>query len=74
MLVTQDNLEQVLQSSMQKPLFCFFYDETDACTAAKNAVTTAISDNNEYVTLGLFPLTDRACLMPAKLVSSRYQP
>ena len=74
MLVTQDNLEQVLQSSMQKPLFCFFYDETEACTAAKNAVTTAISDTNEYVTLGLFPLTDRACLMVASQIGLQQVP
>lgn len=74
MLVTQDNLEQVLQSSLQKPLFCFFYDDNEACLGAKNAVTTAISDNNEYVTLGLFPLSDRACMMVAGQIGLQQVP
>ena len=53
MQVTQENFEQVLTSSMQKPLFCFFYVEQPECQTAKNALTTAISDDNEFVTLAL---------------------
>ncbi|HIV55263.1 MAG TPA: tetratricopeptide repeat protein [Candidatus Anaerobiospirillum stercoravium] len=74
MLVSQENLEQVLQSSLQKPLFCFFYDESAECQGPKNAVTTAISDTNEYVSLGLFPLTDRACLMVAGQIGLQQVP
>lgn len=53
MQLTSENFEQVLQSSMQKPLFCLFYVDQPECDAAKKALTTAISDNNEFVTLAL---------------------
>ena len=59
MQVTQENFEQVLTSSMQKPLFCFFYVEQPECQTAKNALTTAISDDNEFVTLALCDLKDQ---------------
>lgn len=58
MYLNQNNFEQTLQSSMQKPLFCFFYDADPSCESAKNAVTSAISDNNEYVTLAMCDLQD----------------
>lgn len=59
MQVTQENFEQVLTSSMQKPLFCFFYVEQPECQTAKNALTTAISDDNEFVNLALCDLEDQ---------------
>ena len=65
MLVTDQNFQSVLQSSVQKPLFCLFYDGNEACAAAKNALTAAISDDNEYVTLGLFNLHERSAQMLA---------
>lgn len=72
MLVTQENLEQVLQGSMQKPVFCFFFsDEEPRCAAAKTAVTTAISDTNEYVTLALFDLKEPMVQMVAGQIGLR---
>ena len=61
MIVTQENIEQVFTSSMSKPLFCLFYTDDPTCDTAKNALTTAISDTNEYVTLGLFNLKEEIC-------------
>ena len=61
MIVTEENIEQVLTSSMSKPLFCLFYIDNPTCDTAKNALTTAISDTNEYVTLGLFNLKEEIC-------------
>lgn len=58
MILTQENFEHVLTSSMQKPLFCLFYMDVPECEKAKNALTTAISDNNEFVTLALCDLQD----------------
>lgn len=65
MLVTQDNFQQVLQSSMEKPLFCLFFDDNPDCNQAKTAVTAAISDNNEFVSLGLFDLAEPVSRMLA---------
>lgn len=61
MYLTQENAQQVLTSSMEKPLFCFFYKELPECQNAKTALTTAISDSNEFVTLALCNLDDPMC-------------
>lgn len=58
MFVTQENFQQVLEGSMQKPLLCFFYLDDGSCERAKTAVTAAVSDTNEYVTLGLCNLDE----------------
>lgn len=65
MYLTQENVQQVMASSMEKPLFCLFYSEVPECQQAKTAVTTAISDSNEFVTLALCNLEDRVCMMLA---------
>lgn len=65
MYLTQENFQQVLTSSMEKPLFCLFYTEEPESQAAKTALTTAISDSNEFVTLALCNLEDRMCQMLA---------
>lgn len=59
MQLTSENCEQVLQSSMQKPLFCLFYVDQPECDAAKKALTTAISDDNEFVSLVLCNVQDK---------------
>lgn len=58
MQLNQANFEEILKSSMNKPLFCLFYNDDEKCQGAKNALTTAISDTNEYVTLALCHLDD----------------
>lgn len=59
MLLTRDNFEEVLKSSLHKPLFCLFYvDDLEECAQAKTALTTAISDSNEYVSLALCNVED----------------
>lgn len=65
MYLTQENVQQLISSSMDKPLFCLFYTEVPECQAAKTALTTAISDSNEFVTLALCNLEDRVCQMLA---------
>lgn len=65
MYLNQENAQQILNSSMEKPLFCLFYSEVPECQAAKTALTTAISDTNEFVTLALCNLEDRMCMMLA---------
>lgn len=61
MYLTQENAQQILASSMEKPLFCLFYQDVPECAAAKTALTTAISDNNEFVSLVLCDLKDPMC-------------
>lgn len=58
MYLTQENFEQTFMSSKDKPVFCFFYDADPSCDAARNAITTAISDSNEYVTLAMCDIQD----------------
>ncbi len=58
MIVTRENFQQVLEGSMQKPLLCFFYLDDGSCERAKTAVTAAVSDTNEYLTLGMCNLEE----------------
>lgn len=75
MIVTQENFEQVLTSSMQKnALFCLFYVEQPECQAAKTALTTAISDNNEFLSLGLFDLKEQVSQYLAAQLGLRVTP
>lgn len=65
MNITRENIKEVLTSSMEKPLFLFFYTDDPDCQAAKNTVTTAISETNEFVTLALCDVADQAVQMLA---------
>lgn len=58
MYVTQENFQQVLEGSMEKPVLCFFFMEDGSCERAKTAVTAAISDTNEYLTLAMCNLNE----------------
>ncbi len=74
MYLTQENFEQTLKSSMQKPLFCLFFDQDPSCDSAKTALTSAISDNNEYVSLVMCDLQDRMVQVFASQIQLRTVP
>lgn len=74
MYLTQQNFEQVLQSSLDKPLFCLFIDQDPSCDPAKNALTSAISDTNEYVSLVICDLQERCVQMLAAQIGLRSVP
>lgn len=74
MYLTQENFEQTLKSSMQKPLFCLFFDQDPSCDSAKTALTSAISDTNEYVSLVMCDLQDRMVQVFASQIQLRTVP
>ena len=74
MYLTQENFEQTLKSSMQKPLFCLFFDQDPYCDSAKTALTSAISDTNEYVSLVMCDLQDRMVQVFASQIQLRTVP
>ena len=74
MYLTQENFEQTLKSSMQKPLFCLFFDQDPSCDSAKTALTSAISDNNEYVSLVMCDLQDHMVQVFASQIQLRTVP
>lgn len=52
MQLTAQNVKEVLiDASMTKPVFAYFYVDADECAAATAAVQNAISDDNAYVNL-----------------------
>lgn len=52
MQLTAQNVKEVLiDASMTKPVFAYFYVDADECAAATTAVQSAIGDNNAYVNL-----------------------
>ncbi len=52
MLLTEQNVkEAVVDASMQKAVFLFFFMDAPECEKAGNALRSAISDNNAYVSL-----------------------
>lgn len=54
MKLTETNVKQVLiDASMQKAVFLYFYAEGPECAASTQALTSAISDDNAYVSLVL---------------------
>lgn len=54
MQLTMENVEQVvIKESYNKAVFLYFYMEDQACAASKNALQTAISDDNAYISLVL---------------------
>lgn len=54
MQLTMQNVEQiVIQESFKRAVFLYFYMEDEACYASKNALQSAISDDNAYISLVL---------------------
>lgn len=52
MQLTAQNVKEVLiDASMSKPVFAYFYVDAEECAAATTAVQSAIGDNNAYVSL-----------------------
>ena len=52
MQLTAQNVKEVLiDASMTKPVFAYFYVDAEECAAATTAVQSAIGDNNAYVSL-----------------------
>lgn len=52
MLLTEQNAKEVLiEASMNKAVFLYFFMEAPECEATTKALKAAISDNNEYVSL-----------------------
>lgn len=52
MRLTEQNVKEVIvDASMKKAVFVYFFMNAPECEAATKAVTSAITDNNEYVSL-----------------------
>ena len=52
MQLTAQNVKEVLiDASMTKPVFAYFYVDAEECAATTTAVQSAIGDNNAYVSL-----------------------
>lgn len=52
MKLTEQNVKEVIvDASMQKAVFVYFYMNAPECEATTKAIQTAISDTNEYVSL-----------------------
>lgn len=52
MRLTEQNVKEVIvDASMKKAVFVYFFMNAPECEAATKAVTVAITDNNEYVSL-----------------------
>ncbi len=52
MQLTETNVQQVLiTDSAARAVFCYFYADGPECAPATQALTTAISDNNAYISL-----------------------
>ena len=52
MRLTEQNVKEVIvDASMKKAVFVYFFMNAPECEAATKAVTAAITDNNEYVSL-----------------------
>ena len=52
MRLTEQNVKEVvIDASMQKAVFLYFYMNAPECEAATKALKAAISDDNEYISL-----------------------
>ena len=52
MRLTEQNVKEVIvDASMKKAVFVYFFMNAPECEAATKAVTAAITDNNEYISL-----------------------
>ncbi len=52
MRLTEQNVKEVIvDASMKKAVFVYFFMNAPECEAATKAVTVAITDNNEYISL-----------------------
>ena len=57
-LTAQNAKEVLIDASMQKPVFVYFYIDGSECAAATTAVQNAIGENNAYVNLVLANVQD----------------
>lgn len=85
MLLTEQNVKEVvLDASMNKTVFLYFYADAPECQKATNTVKTAISDNNDYISLVEANVSEQVTLalasqiglqsVPALAVISKGQP
>ena len=85
MLLTEQNVKEVvLDASMNKTVFLYFYADAPECQKATNTVKTAISDNNDYISLVEANVSEQITLalasqiglqsVPALAVISKGQP
>ncbi len=59
MRLTEQNVKEVLiDASMTKTVFLYFYQDVAECDAQTKALTTAISDDNAYINLVMANLED----------------
>ncbi|MCR5084708.1 MAG: tetratricopeptide repeat protein [Succinivibrionaceae bacterium] len=59
MKITEQNVREILLGGdRNRPVFLYIYAEGPECEAATRAITSAISDENEYVTLALADVKD----------------
>ncbi len=60
MQLNEHNVKEVLiDASMQKAVFLYFYIDAPDCAQSTQALTAAISDNNEYISLVMADVTQR---------------
>ena len=65
MRLTEQNVKEVIvDASMKKAVFVYFFMNAPECEAATKAVTAAITDNNEYIS--------RGCIFPGGKESPEY--
>lgn len=75
MQLTAQNVKEVLiDASMTKPVFTYFYVDADECTAATTAVQSAIGDNNAYVNLVMANVQDEVAQAIAMQIGLRNVP
>ena len=85
MRLTEQNVKEVvLDASMNKTVFLYFYADAPECQKATNTVKTAISDNNDYISLVEANVSEQITLalasqiglqsVPALAVISKGQP
>lgn len=75
MQLTAQNVKEVLiDASMTKPVFTYFYVDADECAAATTAVQSAIGDNNAYVNLVMANVQDEVSQAIAMQIGLRNVP
>ena len=75
MQLTAQNVKEVLiDASMTKPVFTYFYVDADECAAATTAVQSAIGDNNAYVNLVMANVQDEVAQAIAMQIGLRNVP
>lgn len=75
MRLTEQNVKEVvLDASMNKTVFLYFYADAPECEKATNTVKTAISENNAYISLVEANVADQVTLALASQIGLQSVP